>query len=112
MDLCEAKGQILEGNFGVGAGGVINPASNSLSSGVSFGIMDRQSSFFSIGDGKDVGEGGGWGDGVYRKTMSVHRWKTVSEICRRQLTAVRKVISFMLISSVFKPDILLHARAE
>ena len=110
--LCEAKGQIFDENFDARVDGVMNPASTSLSSGVSLGMIDRQSSIFSVGDGKDVGEGGGCVDGVYRNTMSVHRWKTVSDMCSRQLTAMRKVISFMLISTVFKPDILLQARAE
>lgn len=58
----------------------------------------------------DPGDGG-W-VGVYFKTMSVQRWKTASVICNCQLTAMRKAISFWLISKVFNPDILLHARAE
>jgi hypothetical protein len=54
---------------------------------------------------------GGW-VGVYFKTISVQRWKTASVICIRQLTARRNAISFWLISKVFNPEILLHARAE
>jgi hypothetical protein len=50
--------------------------------------------------------------GVYFRTMSVQRWKTASVICIRQLTASKNAISFWLISKVFSPEILLHARAE
>lgn len=49
---------------------------------------------------------------VYRSIMSVQRWKTASVTCKRQLIAVRNVISFIVISCVLSPDILLHARAE
>lgn len=50
--------------------------------------------------------------GVYLRTISVHRWKTVSEICNFQSTAFKNVNSFSLISWVSNPEILLHARAE
>lgn len=49
---------------------------------------------------------------VYFKIRSVHRWKTDSDTCKRQLMASRNVISFMLISCALRPEILLHARAE
>jgi hypothetical protein len=44
-----------------------------------------------------VGDDGGVDD-VYFRTISVQRWKTRSEICRRQPTADKNEISFMLIS--------------
>ena len=60
----------------------------------------------------EIGDPGERAEGVYRKTTSLHRWKTDSEMWSFQLTASRKAISFVLISCVFRPDILLHARAE
>jgi hypothetical protein len=50
--------------------------------------------------------------GVNFKTRSVQRWKVASQMCRRHSTASRNINSFWLISNVFKPEILLHARAE
>jgi hypothetical protein len=50
--------------------------------------------------------------GVNFKTRSVQRWKRASETCRRHPTASRNINSFWLISRVFRPEILLHARAE
>lgn len=78
-------------------------------SGLSLRIIAFQSADCSaiLGDPGD----GGW-VGVYFKTMSVQRWKTASVICNCQFTARRKAISFWLISKVFSPEILLHARAE
>lgn len=55
---------------------------------------------------------GGWDEGVYLRTMSVQRWKTFSVICKSQLTARRKAISFWLISKAGSPEILLQAREE
>lgn len=56
--------------------------------------------------------GGGRCGAVYFRTMSAHLLKTASGICRRQLTALKKRRSLLLISTVLSPDILLHAFAE
>jgi hypothetical protein len=80
-------------------------------SGLRLRIIDFQSADWSANRGHDEPGVGGW-VGVYFKTMSVQRWKTASVMCNCQLTAKRKAISFWLISKVFKPEILLHARAE
>lgn len=50
--------------------------------------------------------------GVYFRTISFQRWKTASDMCRRQSTAWRNMSSFWLISAVLRPEILLQARAE
>src|SRR5690349_9102402 len=55
---------------------------------------------------------GGAGGGVYLRTISFHLWKTSSTMWSFQLTAIRKAISFWLISWVLSPEILLQARAE
>jgi hypothetical protein len=57
------------------------PSSTVSSSGVNIGIIELQSALFSstrMGD--EFGDDAGGTDGVYFRTMSVHRWKTVSEM--------------------------------
>ena len=77
------------------------------------GVRESITAFHSLGDTMDeIGDPGECADGVYRKTTSLHRWKTDSVMCNFQFTASRKAISFVLISWVLRPDILLHARAE
>jgi len=57
------------------------------------------------------GEGGVEG-GLKSKRIRVQRFHTVLVMCKFQLTAWRKAVSFWLISCVCKPEILLQARAE
>lgn len=77
------------------------------------GVKESMTAFHSLEDPMDdPGDPGECAEGVYRKTTSLQRWKTGSEIWSFQLTASKKAISFVLISCVLRPDILLHARAE
>lgn len=85
-----------------------DPKSKLSSSGVSSGTMDFQ---VWTGDGQDLGVFT-WADGEYLRTIATQRWNTGSGMCSFQLTALRKALSFWLISQVLSPDILLQARAE
>ncbi len=62
--------------------------------------------------GEDLGKESVDADGEYFSTISVQRWKTGSGMWSFQFTAVKKAISFALISLAFSPEILLQARAE
>lgn len=78
------------------------------SSGVRRGTIAFQS--WTIDSSDEPGVGGRCD--VYLMRMSCHRSNNDSGTCNFQLTAFKKAISLVLISSVFKPDILLQARAE
>lgn len=86
-----------------------DPNSGLSRSGVSASITAFHSLEAIMDEIEDPGE---CAEGVYRKTISLQRWNTNSEIWSFQLTASKKAISFVLISCVLRPDILLHARAE
>ena len=83
-------------------------SSSILSSGLSLTMSLLHSAFLA----SSLGEPGPPDPEVYLTTRSVHFWKMVSEMCKRQCTASKKAISLILISVVCNPEILLQALAE
>lgn len=87
---------------------LLGTTSTVSSAGVRIGTIIFQSC--RTGSMDEPGDGGG-GD-VYLIKISCHRSNIASGTWSFQLTACRKAISLVLISSVFNPDMRLQARAE
>ncbi|KAL8919592.1 MAG: hypothetical protein Q9172_004920 [Xanthocarpia lactea] len=97
--------------FGGGGLGASSAWPNSRVS--SAGVKRGTTAFHMLtAQGEDLGKESVDADGEYFSTISVQRWKTGSGMWSFQFTAVKKAISFALISQAFSPEILLHARAE